>query len=88
MTGQGPSGQIVLSYLTAAVFGPWSFDGGPQGGTLRASVVSVDPYRITQTPLSVSIHLGTTTWRRPVVDLTITGSSLVATLGPAASAQT
>ena len=87
MTGQGPSGQIVLSYLTAVVFGPWSFDGGPAGGVLRAQVISVDKYRVQQTPLSVSIHMGKATWRRPVVDLSITGQSLTATLGPVETAR-
>lgn len=81
MKGTGPSGLIVHVYAPAVTFGRWSCDADQQGGTLTAEIVSVDNYRIKQRPLYTSIAMGRATWRRPVMDVQISGKTLTATLG-------
>ena len=82
MVSSGPTGEIRWSYLTAAVFGPWSAALTPAGGTLTGTIVSVDRYRASQAPLVLCLPWGRKWGRWPVVALQLEGASLRATVGP------
>lgn len=82
MTSAGPAGEIRWSYLPAVIFGPWHASLHPAGGTVTAQIVSVDAYRASQAPLSLTLPFGRQIGRWPVLILQIEGASLTATVGP------
>ena len=80
MVSTGATGEVRWSYLTAVIFGPWQAELGRLGGTVTAQVVSVDTFRRAQAPLT--LLLGRSTGRWPILTLQIEGASLTATVGP------
>lgn len=67
--------------MPAVVFGPWRIE-SEQDTTLVGTVVSVDDYRATQSPLVAVVQLGRSQVRYPVLDLQIEGGRVTARLGP------
>lgn len=81
MTMTGMSASVKWGRRDAVIVGAWSMTGHPEGGgTLTASVVSSDAFRVTQAPLTFVHPNGTWAW--PVLSLQITGNTLTALLGP------
>ncbi len=76
----GHQGQIRWEYLPAVTFGPWSMTGHGTVGTLKAQIVSVNEFRVKQTPLVAVVPAGRAEWRWSVRNLQISGSSLTATV--------
>jgi hypothetical protein len=76
----GHRGEIRWSYLPAVVFGAWKFEGDGKGGTLEAQIVSCDEFRAQQRPLVVVVPTQRTEWRWAVIDLQISGTTLVASV--------
>ncbi len=75
---RGATGELRWSYLTAVVFGPWSIE----GSTLTGTIVSVDTFRSAQAPLTAVVTIGKQRLAYPVEDVTLTGSTISAHLGP------
>lgn len=78
----GRVGEVRWGYRAVASFGSWSLDLEPDGGSLTAQITACDDYGITQTPLVLVVPAGQTTWRWPVRELTVAGTTLTATVGP------
>ncbi len=77
----GPSAVVKWGYRDAAVLGPWSVTGhAAGGGSLTATIVSSDTFRVTQAPLTFVHPNGK--WTYPILDLQITDRTLTALLGP------
>ena len=84
VTLTGPGGDVRWSYLTAATVGPWTIAADAAGGTLTATVLSADPYRLWQTGLEFRcVRPSGTVWRWPVLTLSIADdATLTASVGP------
>jgi hypothetical protein len=81
LTMTGSSAVLKWGYREAAVLGAWSMTGHTAGGgSLTATVISSDTFRVTQTPLTFVHPNGK--WTYPVLDLQITDHTLTALLGP------
>lgn len=77
-TVSGPSGVIKWGYRSVARFGAWRYE----SGTVTAQVQSTDEFGLTQVPLVVSVHVGASTWRWPVLALHRDGMAATITVGP------
>lgn len=75
---RGAEGSIRWGYLPAMTFGPWRIEGGSDGGTLTAQIVSCDEFRLAQEPLVAVVPAGRATWRWSVSDLQVNGVTLTA----------
>ena len=83
MTITGPQAQLRWGYYQAAQLGSWSVEAGPGGGTLTATVVSQDAFRVSQRPLTfVVTRPKGVVWRWPIQTLQIAGTTLTASIGP------
>jgi hypothetical protein len=79
------TGQIAAvrwGYRPVASLARWTFTGDNNGGTFTAQVTSHDAFGLDQAPLVVVVPTEKTQWRWPVRDITVTGSSLSAAVGP------
>lgn len=79
---KGVTGEIRWSYLPAVIFGPWTLQTTPTGGSLEAEVISVDAFRATQSPLIAAVRIGRQTLTYPVEQWQQTGQRVFANLGP------
>jgi hypothetical protein len=76
---EGVAALVRLGYQQAATLGPWRIE----DGVFTASVVSVDGFRITQTPLTLEIaNADGIPTRRPLGDVTVYQGQLSARLLP------
>ena len=80
VTAKGHHGELRWVYHRAATFGPWSYVGHGRTGTLTAQIVSVDEYRMSQSPLIAVVPAGHAEWRWNVTDLQINGDTLTASV--------
>lgn len=80
ITAKGHYGELRWVYHSACRFGPWSYVGEGRTGTLTAQIVSVDEYRVQQTPLVAVVPAGRAEWRWNVTDLQINGATMTATV--------
>lgn len=78
----GATGEVRWSYLTAVSFGPWSAELTRAGGVVTAQIARVDPYRVSQRPLSLVLPYGARTASWPVDTLQIAGDTLTVCVGP------
>jgi len=77
----GTAAVVKWGYREAAVIGSWSLTGhAGGGGSLTATILSSDAFRVTQAPLTFVHPNGKWTW--PIVNLQITDHTLNAELGP------
>ena len=74
---RGATGEVRWSYMTACVFGPWLLE----GSTLTGSTVSVDLFRITQTPLHAVLMLGKQQLTYEIESIEVNASTITAYLG-------
>ena len=81
MTLRGATGEVRWVYLPAVVFGPWRIETGEES-TLTGSLVSVDDYRVTQSPLVAVVNVGRQRLTWPIKDVQISGETVTAVLGP------
>lgn len=82
VTFKGPSGEVRWAYHGAATLGPWTVVAEPTGGTLTASLVSHDAFRVTQRPLTFVVPRPQgRSWRWPIESLQIAGDTVTARLG-------
>ena len=83
LTLTGKSAVVQWGYAAAATIGPWAITVLPDGGTLTATVVSADTFKVSQQPLTfVVTRQPGHCWRWPITMLQIADGSLTATLGP------
>lgn len=83
LTLTGKVAVVQWGYAAAASIGPWAITVLPDGGTLTATVVSADSFKVSQQPLTfVVARPSGQVWRWPITLLQIAGESLTATLGP------
>jgi hypothetical protein len=73
-TIRGEAAVIRWGYRQAVALGSWTLD----DGVLTAQIVSVDTFRVSQSPLTLVI--GSVT--KPITGLQIAGGTLTARLGP------
>lgn len=74
---RGVSGEVRWAYHRAASLGPWTLD----GGHLTASIADGDAFRLSQQPLTFVVRRpGGALWTWPIVDLTVDGAALRATV--------
>jgi len=80
---KGVTGEIRWSYLPAAVFGPWRVETQEDTAlsTLTGTLVSVDGYRVTQSPLVAVVSVGRRRLTWPITDMQISGDTITAVLG-------
>ncbi len=72
---RGEAGDVRHVYHRAAQLGAWTMD----GGTLKAQVRSVDPFRLKQTPLVFEVRRpGGAVWSWPLRDVVVTGAEFSA----------
>lgn len=79
---RGVTGEIKWSYLPALVFGPWTLQTTPTGGSLEAEIVTSDAYRMTRSPLTVSVRMGRQSLTYPVEQWQVSGARVYVTVGP------
>lgn len=83
VTITGPAGLVQWGYYTAAQLGPWSLTAELGGGTLTATVVSVDDFRLSQLPLTFVVPRPTgPEWTWPLIRCSIAGQTFTAEVGP------
>ena len=78
----GPSAELRWSYSLAATLGPWTLQSVDGKLTVTATVVTHDPFAVSQRPLAFVVPRPTGAWRWSVESLQIAGGSLSATLEP------
>lgn len=77
ITLRGTSGDIRYVYHRAASVGAWTIE----GGCLRASLLSHEPYRLSQQPLTFTVYRPNgVTWTWGLRDVTVTGAELNGTI--------
>jgi len=80
---KGPVAELRWSYRRAASLGAWSLDATGDRGRLTAQVLKADAYQVSQRPIVFVVpRPGGHVWRWPVTELSITGTTLSASLGP------
>ncbi len=85
MLGQAAGREGVVKYgpVPAATLKAWRLaacDDVPQAWTLTATAVDVNTFYVTQTPLTVSLRVGSRNWRWSDVVLEIVGGKVSGTL--------
>ena len=68
--------------MPAAKLGSFAIETRDGGATLEADVVEVDTFRLSQEPLTARVQVGRARYVWPVVRVSVTGSTLLAQLGP------
>lgn len=81
-TLRGPQAELRWGYHPAATLGPWTLQVDSTGGTVTASIVTVDTFRVSQQPVTFQVTRPGATWRWPVVSLQIAAQTVTAVLGP------
>lgn len=76
VTITGQSAEVRWGYYTAATLGPWSV----VNGTLTATVVNADAYRVSQHPLVFVVIRTKGVWTWPMTSVQIAGQTLSACL--------
>lgn len=76
----GASGVVRWGYHTAARLGAWTI--GEQGTHVRAVLTEVNETAIGQSPLWFEVPVAGSTWRWPIRDLAIAGTTVTLTVGP------
>jgi hypothetical protein len=79
---RGSEGIVRWGYHQAVRVGSWTMTGDGGGGTLTASIVSMDSFKASQRPLKFVVVRPGTEWVWPVDTLQITDTTLHAVLGP------
>lgn len=84
ITIKGVEGSVYWHYQPAGSFRGWSVTRTSPAdyGTLTATVVNVDTYRVSQRPLVFVVQHEHGSWRWPIETLQIEGDTLTARLGP------
>lgn len=77
----GKTGVIRWGFHPAATVGAWTIQNDAAGVALTAAVDTVDPFRLTQAPLTFQAAVGAGTWRWPVESVTVLDGTLTARLG-------
>lgn len=79
----GADGSIRWAYHLAASIRPWTVtkDEGEDVYRLAGTIVQSHPVKVAQRPLTFVAPVKGGTWRWPILELQITGTSLTATLG-------
>lgn len=76
---RGTAADLRYGYRRAASLGPWTID----SGHLSAQVLAQDAFSVSQRPLSFVVHRPNgVTWTWSLDDVTVTGSTLTATVVP------
>lgn len=70
----GVVAEVRWVYYTAATLGRWELD----AGTFHARIVSADPYRLAQRPLTLVVPKQGRPWEWPIADLAVSGDQLTA----------
>lgn len=73
-TIRGKAAELRWGYQLAATLGSWTL----KDGTLTATVLSSDTFRVSQSPLTFVVG----SIRRPIEGLQIAGWTLTASIGP------
>lgn len=82
VTITGVKGLLKWGYHEAGTIGAWTVTTDAGVRTLSASLVTSDPFRVSQRPLRfVAPHAGGV-WAWPITELQMSGASLTAVLGP------
>jgi hypothetical protein len=84
LTIRGVEGAVRWSYRLAASLGAWTVtkpdDGGPY--TLTAAILKPNTFALSQRPLMFVVATQGGSWRWPILELQVVGTSLSGTLGP------
>jgi len=78
----GVNGALRYGYHSAGVLRNWIVERADDRWTLKATVVSVDTFKVSQRPLTFVAAVKHGSWRWPITELQIEGASLDAALGP------
>ena len=82
-TATGTQGAVKFGPIQAATLRSWRLtarEDAPQTWTLTGVAVNVNAFYITQTPLSVSLRVGSRNWRWSDVVLEIVGGKVQGTV--------
>lgn len=84
ITIRGAEGKLYWGYLLAGTFRDWTaVRASPADqGTLTASIVSVDTFRLSQRPLVFVVQHKHGSWRWPLTSLQNVDGMITASLGP------
>jgi len=78
----GAEGVVRWGYHCAASVHQWAINKADDGALrLSGTVDNIDDYAVTQPRLRFQVTHGTGSWRWPVIELQILGTSLTAVLG-------
>jgi hypothetical protein len=72
----GAVAEIRWVYYTAAKLGRWEID----AGQFHGRIVSADPYRLAQRPLTLVIPKQGRPWEWPIRDVTVAGEQVTASV--------
>lgn len=75
MTVSGPAADVRWGYYPAARLSAWSLTRGRDGGTVTATVIEHDAFKLAQAPLHLVAANG---WKWSLTDVQIAGSTLTA----------
>ena len=79
----GTTGELRWGYLPAARVASWTATmESPEAWRLRASLETVDAFRVTQRPLTFVVRRPSGEWRWPMPELQIDGLTLTAVVSP------
>jgi hypothetical protein len=80
VTLRGAAADVRWSYHRAAALGAWTFVADATGGgTVTATVLSHDAFKVSQRPLTFVVPRSSGDWRWAITTLQIDGTSLTAT---------